>query len=138
MAAKVLSKNINNQVPALFTIPVRHRGKTESVHKYKTPKMRMLCTRPIYPAPGLNLIIPQDLDVQDFMRQIGADCHEYADKFEDINAVFKMTSMEMKAAGVPTHQKKYILRCVEQLRRGLLTFEYLGRRTCLEPIKSRK
>ena len=122
----------------MVTIPARHRGKTESIYKYSTPKMKMLCTRPITPAPGLNLVVPQDLTPDTFCRQIGADCYEYAEKFEDINHVFKMTTLEMKEAGVPHHQRKYILRCIELLRRGLLTFEYLSRRTCLEPIKSRK
>lgn len=58
MPNQIISKNINNQVPSLVTIPARHRGKTETIWKYSTPKMKMLTTRPINPAPGLNLIIP--------------------------------------------------------------------------------
>lgn len=103
MPNQIISKNINNQVPSLVTIPVRFRGKTESIYKYTTPKMKMKATRPVFPPPGLNLVIPQDLTPENFCRQIGADCYEYAEKFETINEVFKMTSVEMKEAGVPHH-----------------------------------
>ena len=71
------------------------------------------------------------------MRQIGGDCEEIADKFKSIDEVFDLDSREMRARGVPVHQRKYILRCRELLRRGLLTFEYLSRRTCLDKIKGR-
>ena len=92
----------------------------------------MRCVRPIYPAPGLNLKIPKELDANTFCRQIGGDCEEYADKFEHIDEIFNLTSLQMKEKGVPTVQRKYILRCRELLRRGNLTFEYLSRRTCLD------
>ena len=107
-------------------------GKTESAFKYKTPKLKMRCVRPLYPAPGLDLKVPQELDPVTYCRQIGGDCEEYADKFEDINEVFNLSSQQMKEKGVPTVQRKYILRCRELLRRGRLTFEYLNRRTCLD------
>ena len=106
-------------------------GKTESAFKYKTPKMKMKVVRPIS-APGLALKVPQDLDPTTYCRQIGGDCEEYADKFENINEVFDLSSQQMKEKGVPTVQRKYILRCRELLRRGQLTFEYLNRRTCLD------
>jgi len=35
----------------------------------------------------------------------------------------------MKFKGVPAKERKHILRSVEKLRRGLLSFEYLFRRT---------
>ena len=95
----------------------------------------MRCVHPIYPPPGNNLQIPDGLDPETFCRQIGGDCEEYADKFEDIQQVFKLTTQEMKELGVPTHQRKYILRCRNMLKRGLLTFEYLGRRTCLDKCR---
>ena len=72
-----------------------------------------------------------------FLKQIGGDCDEYADKFENMKEVMEMPSMQMKQAGVPTIQRKYLLRCRELLRRGILTFEYLNRRTCLDSIKGR-
>jgi len=34
--------------------------------------------------------------------------------------------------GIPPQKRKYIMRIVEELRRGVLTFEYLERRTVLE------
>ena len=40
-----------------------------------------------------------------------------------------MTTGDMKGRGVPCKQRKYILRCREQLKLGVLTFEYLKRRT---------
>lgn len=45
----------------------------------------------------------------------------------------------MKEKGVPTSQRKYILKTREMLRRGILTFDYLGRRTTYAlPEKSKK
>jgi len=36
---------------------------------------------------------------------------------------------------IPVQPRKYIRRCVEELRRGLLTFEYLERRVIQPPRK---
>lgn len=44
----------------------------------------MRAVRPIYPPPGNNLKIPEGLDHETYCRQIGGDCEEYADKFENI------------------------------------------------------
>ena len=52
-----------------------------------------------------------------------------------MDEVFDLSSKAMRERGVPTVQRKYILRCRELLRRGILTFEYLGRRTVLNPLK---
>jgi hypothetical protein len=41
----------------------------------------------------------------------------------------------MKAKGVPCKQRKYLLRHVDLMKRGLLTFEYLSRRTSLKPCR---
>ena len=41
----------------------------------------------------------------------------------------------MKKKGVPTKQRKYFLRIKEDLKRGILTFEYLERRTALKPCR---
>ena len=67
----------------LFYQSARLVGKTESPHKYKTPKLKMKSVNPIYPPPGMNLKLPENLDVNTFFRQIGGDCEEYADKFEE-------------------------------------------------------
>ena len=111
---------------------VRFIGKTETPYKYKTPKLRMRNVRPIFPPPGLSLRPPADLSPEQFCRQIGGDCEEVADKFETIDELFDLSSWDMKERGVPTIQRKYILRVRELLRRGQLTFEYLNRRTCLD------
>ena len=42
-------------------------GKTESGHKFKTPKMKMRCVRPIFPPPGMNLVYP-DIEPEVFMK----------------------------------------------------------------------
>ena len=45
----------------------------------------------------------------------------------------------MKEKSVPIRQRKYILRMRELLRRGVLTFEYLQRRTSLtKPVIEKK
>ena len=121
----------------LFTQVRCFTGKTESGFKFKTPKMRMRVVHPVYPPPGLNLQIPEGLTPETFCNQIGGDCAEYADKFETIDELFNLTSRELRAKGLPTVQRKYLLHCREMLRRGVLTFEYLSRRTCLEKVRDK-
>ena len=41
----------------------------------------------------------------------------------------------MKALGVPVKQRKYLLRAIDKLKRGVLTFEYLQRRTAVKPCR---
>mmetsp|Transcript_6408 Transcript_6408/g.7367 ORF Transcript_6408/g.7367 Transcript_6408/m.7367 type:complete len:99 (+) Transcript_6408:120-416(+) len=96
--------------------------------------MRMIRVNPIYPPPGLNLELPSWTPEEYFLR-IGGDCHDYADKFETLQEVFSLDSKEMRAKGVPCKQRKYILRTRELLRCGVLTFEYLGRRTVVGKIR---
>ena len=103
-------------------------GKTEDGFKWRTPKLRLRKVGRV-PAPGDKLKIPTDLTPETFCAQIGGDCDDIADKFETIDEVFTHTTEQMKKNGVPCKQRKYILRCREQLRLGLLTFEYLKRRT---------
>jgi len=43
----------------------------------------------------------------------------------------------MHEKGVPPKARRYILNAKEQLRRGVLTFEYLQRRTSLEIAKKK-
>ena len=40
----------------------------------------------------------------------------------------------MKEKGIPVKQRKYLLRVRELIRRGLITFEFLARRTCVKPV----
>ena len=114
------------------SLPMRSfTGKTEDGFKYRTPKLRMRKVKRIAP-PGENLKIPDDLDPETFCKQIGGDCDDIADKFETIDEIFTMDKWAMKERGVPIAQRKYIFRCREQLKAGVLTFEYLNRRTCTD------
>lgn len=90
-------------------------GKTESGFKFKTPKLRMRVVRPVA-APGVNLKIPEGLTCEKFLAQIGGDCEEIADKFEEdeerpggIKAVFSEDTIGFKNRGIPIQQRKYIL-----------------------------
>ena len=84
-------------------------GKTESGHKFTTPKMRLRVVRAGEP-PGLDFKIPEGLEVESFLRQIGGDCEEYADKFESIEEVFNEDSRALRNREIPTKQRKYIMR----------------------------
>ena len=137
-ASAVVRQSLLHNNNMIVMTQMRFIGKTESPHKFKQPTLRMKNVRRIFPPPGLDLKIPEDLEPEAFLKSIGGDCDEYADKFETMKDVMEMSSLKMKHEGVPTIQRKYILRCREQLRRGILTFEYLGRRTCLEPVKGRQ
>jgi len=97
----LLKKSLQPVTPFLPLASRPFTGKTESGFKFKTPKMRMRVVRPIFPPPGLDLKIPEGLTHEQFCRQIGGDCAEYADKFENIEEMFKLDSKEMKAKGVP-------------------------------------
>lgn len=50
------------------------------------------------PAPGDNLKIPADLDVETFCKQIGGDCDDIADKFETIDEVFTQTTVSSSSS----------------------------------------
>ncbi|CAD8065683.1 unnamed protein product [Paramecium primaurelia] len=90
--------------------------------------MRRRTITPIFPPPGYNLTIP-DWPVEQFMLRIGKGCSDYADKFEKLTEVFEADRFQMKEKGIPPKVRKYIFSIKEQLRRGVLTFEYLERRT---------
>jgi hypothetical protein len=78
-------------------------GKTETGWKYTTPTMRMKSIKPIYPPPGENLVIPSkkfkinflDWSPKIFCERIGGDCHEVADKFENIKEIFTSSSVNI-------------------------------------------
>ena len=101
--------------------------------KYKTPRLLMKNIKPV-PAPGYNLELP-DWTPEEFCKRIGGDCDEYAEKFETLEEIFSMNKYEMKAKGVPPHQRRYIFRVKNMLRQGVLTFDYLGKRTCLDRVR---
>ena len=83
-------------------------GKTESGHKFQTPKMRLRVVHRV-PAPGLKLKIPWDMTPEKFCQQIGGDCDEVADKFESMDQIFSETGRQLKQRDIPVHQRKYIM-----------------------------
>lgn len=113
----------------IYSTKFNFTGATETGFKFTTPTMRLINCKPIYPAPGLNLSIPADWNLKKFFEKIGGDCHEHVSKFESIKEIFDNSNTEyLCKKGLPVKQRKYLLRTIELLRRGLLTFEYLERR----------
>lgn len=50
------------------------------------------------------------MDVETFMHKIGGDCHEFADKFESIEEILKVTPHELKFdKEIPVVQRKYLM-----------------------------
>eukprot|EP01017_Pseudomicrothorax_dubius_P034104 TRINITY_DN4634_c0_g1_i1.p1 TRINITY_DN4634_c0_g1~~TRINITY_DN4634_c0_g1_i1.p1 ORF type:complete len:138 (+),score=32.94 TRINITY_DN4634_c0_g1_i1:93-506(+) len=96
-----------------------------------SPKIRGRTIQPVFPPPGLDLQVPEGWTVEKFFQKIGGGLPEYADKFEDLKAVFDMKTDELKEKGVPPQPRKHLRRYIEQLRRGVLTWEFLERRTTL-------
>ena len=90
MGAQAFGMQQMQSSAAMVTFPQRFIGKSETGHKFKTPKMRMRVIRSV-PPPGLNFTWPKDLDVETFCKQIGGDCDDVADKFENIDEVFTLT-----------------------------------------------
>ena len=77
----------------LMPLQIRYfTGKTEDGQKWRTPKLRMRKVGRV-PAPGDNLKIPADLDVETFCKQIGGDCDDIADKFETLDELFTQTTV---------------------------------------------
>lgn len=95
MLRNLLSKSkLNSKI--LYSIKFNNfTGKTQTGWKFTTPTLRMKCVRPIYPPPGMNLEVPSkffsklDWSPKLFCERIGGDCHEVADKFENINEFFE-------------------------------------------------
>ncbi|KAI7907308.1 IGR protein motif-domain-containing protein [Cokeromyces recurvatus] len=59
-------------------------------------------------------------DVESFMKAIGRNCEEVANKFESWDKLFTTNSQIMKKEmGIETKQRKYILSWVERYRKGI-------------------
>ena len=111
-------------------------GPTETGHKFTTPYMKMRSVKPVYPPPGLDLKVPSDWTHEKFLEKIGGDCMNVSSNFESLNEIFNNSYSEYyKEKGVPVKQRKYILRIINLLRRGLLTFEYIERRQHTAPVR---
>jgi len=99
--------------------------------RFKSPRLRVFCNPPIIPPPGLSLQAPEDWTVQKFFNKIGGDTEEYSDNFESVQEVLDSKTKYLKEKGLPPRQRKYVLRINEYLRRGVLSFELLEKRTAV-------
>jgi len=80
-----------------------------------------------------------------FLYKIGKNCYEYKDKFESWDKVFTLNSKQMKKLGIPTKQRRWILRWTEKYRQGVepysIRFKSIStknKRTRLEKQKTHK
>jgi hypothetical protein len=109
-------------------------GKTETGHKFKTAKVSLKGAIPVFPPPGWDLKIPENIDIKTFCEKVGGDMYEHSDKFEKLSDLFEMNSEKLKEKGLPVKQRKYLLRMVHMMRRGLITFDFLKARTNTKTI----
>ena len=104
--------------------------------KPKDPCLRNLLNPPLLPAPGLDMKLPA-WTVDQFFKKIGGDTAEYAEKFEKLEQVFAANRYQMKERGVPPKKRRYIKRVVEMMRRGVISFESLEKRTAVSVVKEK-
>lgn len=100
----------------------------------KDPWLRSMLYTPVSPAPGPDLQLPL-WTVEQFFKQIGGDTFEYADKFEKLEQVFAANKFQLKERGLPPRTRKYLRRVIELLRRGVITFDSLQKRTAVSVVK---
>lgn len=128
--------NKENKKNLMILSYFKFTGKTETGFKFTTPFMQIRKLQPIYPPPGYNLKAPEGWTVQKFFEKIGGDCHEIASKFESINEVLaNSNNCYFSKKEVPIKQRKYLLRIINDMRRGLITWEYLERRVHTAPCR---
>lgn len=106
--------------------------------KFKEPRIRSFLDPPLIPPPGLQLKANPDWTPQKYLKKIGGDTEEFADKFESVQEIFDCKRWELKGKGVPIRQRKYILKVTEYFRRGALTFEMLEKRTAAARVDIEK
>ena len=99
--------------------------------RFKDPRLRSFLRVPISPPPGYNLTAPEDWEPEKYLKKIGGDTSEFSDKFETVQEILDAKRKQLKAKGIPTRQRKYILRVNEYMRRGVLSFPHLEKRTAL-------
>jgi hypothetical protein len=110
-------------------------GITETGYKFTTPLMRMRNIKPIAP-PGLDLKAPADWTVKKFFEKLGGDCHNHVSKFQTVQEVLDNANNKfLSKKELPIKQRKYLIRNVDLMRRGLLTFEYLDSRIKTAPCR---
>lgn len=103
--------------------------------KFKEPRIRTFLNPPIRPPPGLELKAKEGWTPQQYLKKIGGDTEEFADKFETVQDIFDSKRWELKGKGIPIRQRKYILKITEYFRKGVLSFELLEKRTAAPRIE---
>ncbi|KAG7435998.1 Protein FYV4 [Fusarium oxysporum f. sp. raphani] len=94
----------------------------------RTGQIRQLHkTRPAHPIPKPRPFVP---DVPTFLTLIGRGLNKYANKFPSWNALFSLTSPELKELGIePPRNRRYLLHWMQRYRKGSLgpggDFEYV-------------
>lgn len=57
--------------------------------------------------------------VETFLKRLARGCESHVDKFKTWDDLFTMRGPQMRAAGIPTKQRRWILRWTEHFRQGL-------------------
>ncbi|CAG1992009.1 unnamed protein product, partial [Fusarium graminearum] len=85
----------------------------------RTGQIRQLHkTRPAHPIPKPVPFVP---DVPTFLTLIGRGLNKYANKFPSWNALFSLTSPELKELGIePPRNRRYLLQWMQKYRKGSL------------------
>jgi hypothetical protein len=60
------------------------------------------------------------MTVEKFLRKIGKNCVEHADKFKSWEELMTLRSYRLKKLGIPLAQRKWILKFVWKYREGRL------------------
>lgn len=100
----------------------------------KDPYLRNMLYTPVNPPPGMDLPLPT-WTVDHFFKKIGGDMAEYAEKFEKLEQVFAANKYQLKERGLPPRKRKYLKWVVELLRRGVISFDSLEKRTAVSVVK---
>ncbi|KAM0558452.1 hypothetical protein ACHAPJ_004642 [Fusarium lateritium] len=85
----------------------------------KTGQIRQLHkTRPAHPIPKPRPFVP---DVPTFLTLIGRGLNKYANKFPSWEALFSLTSPQLKELGIePPRNRRYLLHWMQRYRKGSL------------------
>lgn len=97
--------------------------------RYKEPRIRTFVYPPVNPPPGLFLKADESWTPQKYLKKIGGDVEEYAEKFETVQEIFDSKRWELKGKGIPPRARRYILKVTEYFRQGVMTFEQLEKRS---------
>jgi hypothetical protein len=97
--------------------------------RYKEPRLRTFVFPPVSPPPGLYLKADENWTPQKYLKKIGGDVEEFAEKFESVQEIFDCKRWELKGKGIPPRARRYILKVTEYFRQGVMTFEQLEKRT---------